>query len=272
MITVTSHKRLLYSLLLLACIPCWWSCGNVRQLQYLQGQFDTTRLSQVTRQEPIIQANELVSITVYSDDPRASAYYNLPASPTVSNTSDAASLTAPVMNTAVPGSVYLVNEAGYIQFPGLGPLKVAGLTKDSLYKTLQGLLADKLKNPYFIIRLLSYKVTMIGEVAKPGQFTIPNEKVSLLEAIALAGDLTPFGRRDNVLVIREINGQRSFQRLDLRSPEIMASPYFYLQPNDVVLVDLNKNKAAASEQATVRNISLATGIISVIAVLISVLK
>ncbi|HYD22251.1 MAG TPA: SLBB domain-containing protein, partial [Flavipsychrobacter sp.] len=126
--------------------------------------------------------------------------------------------------------------------------------------------------PYFIIRLSSYRVTMLGEVAKPGQFTIPNERISLLEAIALAGDLTSYGRRDNVLVVREINGQRSFQRLDLRNPEIMNSPYFYLQPNDMVLVDINKNKAAASDQATVRNISLATSIVSVLAIVISILR
>ena len=110
---------------------------------------------------------------------------------------------------------------------------------------------------------------MIGEVTRPGQFTIPNEKVSLLEAIALAGDLTVYGRRDNVLVIREINGQRSWARLDLRSPEILNSPFFYLQSNDVVYVDLNKSKAAANDQVVIRNISLAISIISVLAVIIS---
>lgn len=262
-------NRFLYLLLLVACIPAWWSCGNVRQLQYMQGQFDTTKLAQVQYPEPVIQTNELVSITVYSDDPRASAYYNLPAQPTLANT---ATVQASSLPSATPTSSYLVDEAGNIHFPGLGILKVAGLTKAELYKLLQEKLADKLQNPYFIIRLSSYKITMIGEVSRPGQFTIPNERVSLLEAIALAGDLSPYGRRDNVLIIREINGQRSYHRLDLRKPEIMSSPYFYLQPNDVVLVDMNKNKAAANDQVTVRNISLATGVISVIAILISVLR
>lgn len=269
MITHKSFHRLLYVIILLACIPGWWSCGNIRQLQYMQGQFDTAKLSQVTYPEPLIQSNEMISITVYSDDPRASAYYNLPVQATLSNT---AAVPSPIVNTTTPGSTYLVDEAGNIQFPGLGVLKVAGLTKNQLYKLLDSNLTGKLQNPYYIIRLSSYKITMLGEVAKPGQFTIPNERVSLLEAIALAGDLTVYGRRDNVLIIREINGQRTYARVDLRNPEIMASPYFYLQPNDMILVDVNKNKAAATDQATVRNISLATSIISVLAVIISVLR
>lgn len=268
-----SHSRFLYIILLAACIPCFWSCGNVRHLQYMQGQFDTAQLSQVKYPEPVIQANELVAITVYSDDPRASAYYNLPIQPSLANTGTLADATSGASALAAsPGSSYLVNSDGIIQFPGLGPLKVSGLTKKELYDLLMSRLSDKLKNPYFTIRLTSYRITMIGEVNRPGQFTIPNERVSLLEAISLAGDLTSYGRRDNILIIREINGQRTFKRLDLRKPEILGSDYFYLQPNDMVLVDLNKNKAAVSDQATVRNISLATSVISVLAVLITVLR
>lgn len=266
-----SLSRFLYVILLAACIPCFWSCGNVRHLQYMQGQFDTAQLSQVKYPEPVIQANELVAITVYSDDPRASAYYNLPTQPSLANTGTLADVGATTVSAST-GSTYLVNSDGFIQFPGLGPLKVAGLTKKELYDLLMSKLSDKLKNPYFTIRLTSYRITLIGEVNRPGQFTIPNERVSLLEAISLAGDLTAYGRRDNVLIIREINGQRTFKRLDLRKPEILGSEYFYLQPNDMVLVDLNKNKAAVSDQATVRNISLATSVISVLAVLITVLR
>ena len=268
MISILFKRRSIFYLVLLLSVPCWWSCGNVRQLQYMQGHFDTAKLSQVKYPEPVIQQNEMVSITVYSDDPRASAYYNLPEQPSITSTG---TVTGGVAASS-GGSSYLVDEAGFIQFPGLGALQVSGLTKTELYKLLESKLADKLQHPYFMIRLSSYRVTLIGEVARPGQFTIPNERVSLLEAIALAGDLTPYGRRDNIVVIREINGQRSWERLDLRKPEILGSPYFYLQPNDVVLVDVAKNKAAATDQVAIRNISLATSIISVLAVLISVLQ
>ncbi len=260
----------IFPLFLIAIVAITSSCGNVRQLQYLQGQFDTAKLSQVKYPEPIIQKNELISITVYSDNPLASAYYNLPSQTNVANTGAVTSLNPSA--SIAPASTYLVDEQGNIQFPGLGLLTVAGLTKAEVYKLIDSRLKDKLQNPYYIIRLSSYKITMIGEVSKPGQFTIPNERVSLLEAIALAGDLTAYGRRDNILIIREINGERKFQRVDIRNPEILNSPFFHLQPNDVVVVDLNKNKAAASDQATVRNISLATSVISVLAVLISLLR
>ena len=252
------------SLFFLVSLCC--SCGNVRDLQYFQGQFDTAKLKDVVYPEPLIQKNELLSITVYSDDPRASSFYNLPAAVG----SSAPTTTINSANTNInPGSSYLVDEQGNIQFPGLGTLTVAGLNKDQLYKILDSKLKDKLSNPYFIIRLSSYKVTMIGELAKPGIFTIPNERVSLLEAIALAGDLTVYGRRENILIIREINGQRTFGRVDIKDPNIMASPYFYLQPNDVVYVDLNKTKASANDAVAVRNITILLSVISVAAVVIS---
>ncbi|HEY0677958.1 MAG TPA: polysaccharide biosynthesis/export family protein, partial [Chitinophagaceae bacterium] len=167
MISKQSFKRLLYILLLSACIPCWWSCGNVRHLQYMQGQFDTAKLSQVKYPEVVVQKNDLINITVYSDNPIASAYYNLPVQQTTMV--PGTGTTAPV-NT---GSVYLVDGAGNIQFPGLGSLQVAGLTKDQVYQLLMSKLQDKLQNPYFIIRLANYRITLIGEVNQPGQFTIP---------------------------------------------------------------------------------------------------
>ncbi|MGB8190907.1 MAG: polysaccharide biosynthesis/export family protein [Chitinophagaceae bacterium] len=268
MIIRKSFRQLFYTLLLLACIPTWWSCGNVRQFQYFQGQFDTAKLSQANYPKLVVQKGDLLNIAVYSDNPQASAYYNLPNQPSITAANSTTQPT-PALNS---GSTYLVDDSGYIQFPGLGNLMVAGLGKDELYQLLKSKLTDKLNNPYFIIRLANYRITLIGEVAKPGQFTIPNERVSLLEAIGLAGDLTSFGRRDNVLVLREINGQRTQARLDLKNPEIMASPFFYLQPNDVVYVDMTRNKAAANDQVTIRNISLATSVISVLAILVGVLR
>jgi polysaccharide export outer membrane protein len=234
----------------------------------MQGQFDTLKLSQANYPVPLIQKNDLISISVFSDDPKASAYFNLPSSQTVYNTGTSVAPSTSISN-APAGSTYLVNEKGEIQMPGLGRLFVAGLTKTQLDSLLLSKLQGQLQNPYVIIRMDSYKVTLLGEVTKPGQFTIPNERISLLEAIALAGDLTPFGRRDNVLIIREINGERTFRRLDLKNPDILGSPYFYLQPNDMVIVEPNKSKSAANDQVVVRNISLAVSLISVIAVIIT---
>jgi polysaccharide export outer membrane protein len=245
------------------------SCGNPRQLQYLQGQFDTAQLSHVEYPVPVIQKNDLISISIFSDDPRASAYYNLPSQTIVNNTGTLES-TQPAAST-VSSSSYLVDEEGFIHMPGpgMGRIQVAGLTKNQLDSLILSKLQDKLKNPYTVIRLSSYKITLIGEVTKPGQFTIPNERVSLLEAIALAGDLTPYGRRENVLIIREINGHRTYQRVDLRDPNVLNSPYFYLQPNDIVIVDPNKTKASVNDQVVVRNIAIIVSIVSVLAVVVS---
>jgi polysaccharide export outer membrane protein len=244
------------------------SCGNIRDLQYLQGQFDTLKLSQAHYAVPVIQKNDLLSVTVYSDDPRASAYYNLPSLSTVNNSTISTEPASAAVG-ANYGSSYLVDQQGNIQMPGLGRFPVAGLTTGQVDSLIVSKLQGKLNNPYTIVRYNSFKITLMGEVTKPGQFTIPNEKISLLEAIALAGDLTPFARRDNVLLIREINGERTYQRLNLKDPNVLNSPYFFLQPNDLIIVDPNKSKAAASDQVVVRNISLAVSLISVISVIIT---
>jgi len=172
------------------------------------------------------------------------------------------------------GSVagYLVDESGIIEFQGLGPIHVEGLTKSQLKDTLDEKLANFLVNPYVTIRYLNNKFTILGEIGHPGVFTIPGDRLSMFEALGMSGDMTFFGRRDNVMVIREVNGKREFARLDITKPEVMASPYFYLQPNDVIIVEANKKKIAANDQVTFRNISIATSIISTFAILYSIFR
>jgi polysaccharide export outer membrane protein len=113
---------------------------------------------------------------------------------------------------------------------------------------------------------------MLGEIMRPGVFNIPGERINLLEALSMAGDMTYYGRRDNILVIRETNGKREFARLNILKPEIMASPYFYVQENDVVIIEANNRKAAASDQLAARNISLVLAFISTFAVVYSIFK
>ena len=269
---MNSSKGYSFCLIIICVIVIMSSCSSPRELQYMQGQFDTAQLSRALYPTPVIQKNDLINITVFSDDPKASAYFNLPSLQTVANTGATSAPTAGGSNVGSNGSTYLVDEEGQIQMPGIGKIMVAGLTKKQVDSVVISKVKDKLQNPYTIIRMESYKVTMLGEVTKPGQFTIPNERVSLWEAIALAGDLTPYGRRDNVLIIREINGERTFQRIDLKSPDIMKSSYFYLQPNDVVIVDLNKTKASVNDQVLIRNISLAMGIISLLVVIVTLAR
>lgn len=262
------------------------SCFSTRQMTYMQGSYDTAQLSQVKIPEAVIQQGDLLSIIVYSDNPEATALFNQSVV-TFGNGAGAAAASsggegganggtgsnAGAQGAGAPTSPgYLVDEDGNIQFQGLGLLHVEGLTKAQLKDTLNYRLKDYLTNPYYTIRFLNYRFTMLGEVQHPGIFSIPGEHISILEALGLAGDLTLYGRRDNVLIIRESEGKRQEARLDLTKPQVMASPYFYLQQNDVVYVEATKKKLAANDQATTRAVTITATVISTLAIVITLLK
>ena len=246
------------------------SCGDTKQLVLLQGKFDTAKLSIINPVEPIIRKGDIMSIIVYSDNPDATKIYNQSLIVTGN-----ASVIAPSGEAAVGGAPpaapgYQVDVDGNIVFQGLGKIHIEGLTKAALKDTLDARLMPFLQHPYYSIRFLNFKFTMMGEVTRPGVISIPGERINILEAIALAGDLTFYARRDSVLVIRENNNKREFARLDLRKPEIMASPYFYLQQNDIVIFEPTKRKVAANDIVTTRNITLALAIFSTFTVVYSI--
>lgn len=252
------------------------SCLNTRHLIYMQGQFDTARLSQVNLQENVIHKGDILSIIVYSDNPEATKIYNqqvITAGAAGPVTGGGGTVeTSGVSGNTPPSGGYQVDDQGNIEFQGLGLLHVDSLTKSQLQDTLIDRLKNYLTNPYVTIRFTNYRFTMLGEIAKPGIFTIPGDHISLLQALGMAGDMTFYGRRDNILVIRETNGTRQFARLDITKPEIMESPFFYLQSNDVVIVEPTKKKVVANDQTTVRNITIAATVISTIAILYSIFK
>src|SRR5450755_4631861 len=247
------------------------SCGNTKQLVLMQGKFDTAKLSIINPIEPIIRKGDILSIIVYSDNPDATKIYNQSLIATGNASVIAPSGEAQNIGGAPPAAPgYQVDVDGNIVFQGLGKIHVEGLTKAALKDTLDARLIPFLQHPYYSIRFLNFKFTMMGEVTRPGIISIPGERINILEAIALAGDLTFYARRDSVLVIRENNNKREFARLDLRKPEIMASPYFYLQQNDIVIFEPTRKKAAANDIVTTRNITLALAIISTFTVVYSI--
>jgi polysaccharide biosynthesis/export protein len=255
-------------LCLLLLTGCICSCGSTRQLQYMQGAFDTSKLSKYNLPVPTVQKGDLLSIIVYSNNPAATAIYNqsMLGGTTGSGSNSGGATTSP----SSPG--YLVDEEGNIQFQGIGKLHVEGLNKTHLTELLNSKLTAFLQDPYYNIRFINYKITLIGDVARPGVYSIPSERVNLLEALGLAGDLNITARRDNVRVIREQNGKRGFGVIDLREPDLFNNPYYQLQQNDIIYVDLGKSKAVANDAVAVRNIGLATTIISTIAIIVTVLK
>lgn len=255
------------------------SCIGVKNLQYLQGSFDTARLSKVELPEPVIQKGDLLGITVYSDDALATAAVTNPMAsvaptPTAGGQGGGPSSAASSTSGATASLGFSVNQSGEIQLYKLGIIQVEGKTRKQLADTLTLMYTNQgfLKNPYVEVRFLNYKITVIGEVARPGTISFPSEKLSAFDAVGLAGDITIYGRRDNVLVVREINGVRQFGRLNLKDPNVFLSPYYYLQQNDLVVVDVGKNKAAQNHQSTFQLISFGSSLLSITAVLISLFR
>lgn len=266
--TLFRVKPLFGIICLISMLAVTSSCTNIKNLQYMQGSFDTAKLSTYNIPIPVIQKGDLLSISVFSDNATTTAIYNQSA---VTGPSGLSTGATGVTSSSSPG--YLVDDEGNIQFQGVGKLHIQGLTKSGLIDLLNSKLKDTLlTNPYYNIRFLNYKITIIGDVARPSLYSIPSEKVNILEAISLAGDLNISARRDNILVIREQNGKRTFGTIDLRTPNLFNNPFYQLQQNDIIYVDLSKAKAAANDQTTVRNITIGATLISTIAIVISVIR
>jgi polysaccharide export outer membrane protein len=214
------------------------SCGSVNKIRYFNITRDSTARGLTSNPEAQIQKNDLLSITVSSLSSEDAKLYNMP------NTVAGAGA------NAIPGG-YLVDEAGNIQFPMLGTLKAAGLTKMQLQQDITNRLMDKklLLDPIISIRNLNYKVTVLGEVLHPTVVNVPSEKINLLEALGFAGDLTIYANRSNVLLIREEDNRRTFKVINLNSADIFSSPYYYLKPNDIIYVEPNKAKVTNNSLA-----------------------
>lgn len=246
------------------------ACQSYKKVPYLQ---DVEAVNQATQQETLYDAKimpkDLLTIVVSCTSPELAAPFNLTiASP--SNLSIQYTTTQPVLQQ------YLVDNEGKISFPVLGALTVGGLTK----KQAEQLIVDKLKpymkeNPIVTVRMVNYKISVIGEVVRPGTFTISNEKVNLLEALAMAGDMTVYGLRDNVKLIREdANGKQQIVTLDLNNAETILSPYYWLQQNDIVYITPNKAKARNSDVGNSTSLwfSATSILVSVVSLLVNILK
>lgn len=219
------------------------SCGNAKKALYFSGIKDDSTLASTEAPDSRIQPNDLLSINVSSLNPDATRIFNASSESDKNATNATASVP-----TVSGGSGYLVSKDGQIQFPVLGNLKVAGLTKDELKNKLTKELTDKkyLVDPIITVRFLNFRVTVLGEVAKPGVILVPSEKISMLEALGLAGDLTIYAKRNNILLIREENGKKATKRLNLNDANILNSPYYYLKTNDVIYVEPGRAKVASA--------------------------
>ena len=172
-------------------------------------------------------------------------------------------------------SGYLVDSSGNIQLLQLGIMHVAGLTTAQLKDTLQQQLVSYITGPLVTVSIINFQVNMMGEVARPGLITVPDGKLNILQAITESGDITTFGKRDNILVIREVNGKREFGRVNISSNHVFESPYFYLQQNDIVYVEPDKAKFISNDVITarnIRNLGIATSVLATILLVINLTK
>jgi polysaccharide export outer membrane protein len=229
--------------LLLLCTLLVCSCASTRPAVYFADEPDSATVRNLTPPKTYIQPNDILSISVSSINPQATLIFNSPNIQSVAATGSAGG------TLQTPG--YLVNPEGYIQFPVLGDIKVSGLTTDDIRKQISQSLVEKklLIDPIVMVRQLNFKVSVLGEVGHPTVINVPSEKISLLEALGLAGDITIYGRKDNVLIIREEGGVKKIKHIDLNSDELFTSPYYYLKSNDIVLVSANKNKIASTSRS-----------------------
>lgn len=209
----------------------------------------------------------LISIisTVY---PEATLHYNLPASnpATIENQSNRM-VTSPAQQT------YLVDSKGYIDMPEIGRLHVAGMTVEQLKDELTKKVTKKVSDAVVNVQLLNFQVVVAGEVTRPSNIKINRQRYSILDALTAAGDLTPYGRRDNVLIIREENGKRVFARVNLNSADLLTSPYFYLKQNDYIYVSPNSilQDNARYNQNNAFKLTVVSTVVSAASVLASLL-
>ncbi|HYH15434.1 MAG TPA: polysaccharide biosynthesis/export family protein [Flavisolibacter sp.] len=219
------------------------SCVNTKNATYFNNLNDSEIPVQVQSLEPVIQKSDLLSISVNSLNEEASKIFNAPNSTVVQASRPEAGVSQ--------ASGYLVSQDGNIQFPVLGTIKAVGLTKKQLKEKITQSLVEKqlLRDPIVDVRILNFRVTVLGEVAKPSVISVANEKITLLEALGLAGDLTIYAKRNNIMVLREEEGKKIIKRLNLNSNELFTSPYYYLKSNDIVYVEPNRAKITSTSQA-----------------------
>ena len=250
--------------MLLSWVILFSACNSTKEVVYLQDVVPLKQQDIERKYEVFIHEDDLLSIMVNSKDPQLALPFNMPLV-TYQIGSESAGQQRVLS--------YLVDTNGDIDFPILGKIHVAGLSRLELRDLIKEKLisGDYIKDPVVTVQFLNYKVSVMGEVARPGSFTITGDRITLLEALSMAGDLTIYGRRDRVAVIREENGKRTILFHDLRSSEIFTSPCYYLQQNDIVYVEPNKAKAGQRDINQNNSVSVWLSAVSVLAAVASLL-
>jgi polysaccharide export outer membrane protein len=255
-------NRMIKNFLFIILITGFSSCVSKKDIVYFQNdEIDQAKVS--NSYKTIIKPDDLLQITITALDIEAVRPFNL-AAVTYATSSNSAIGVA-------QQQTYLVDTKGEIEFPVLGKIKIGGLSRDETIDLLKSKLSpDYIKEPNVNIKIANYKISVMGDVQRPGSYNIPNERITILDALALAGDINISGQRNNILIIREEDAKKTQYRVDLRSNELLTSPVYYLQQNDVVYVEPNyaRIQSASANSNTSLFISI-TGLIITLITLIT---
>lgn len=217
------------------------SCVSKKNVVYLQQGVTENKEDKESKSlnyEPVLQVDDVLLIVVSAENPEVAIPYNLNITP----------LQGTILNAVSPYSLqsYLIDKDGNIDFPILGKIKLGGLTRIDAIQKIKILLEPHLKDPSVNLRILNFKISVIGEVNRPGSFPLQSERITLLEALSLAGDLTIYGNRNSILIIREKESVKTIEKVDITKRDFINSPYYYLCQNDQIYVEPNKTKVNAS--------------------------
>lgn len=241
-----------------------FSCKPRKELVYYQNIDSLTTSEKLNTYEIKIQPDDLLLIIVSAEDAESAIPFNL----TTASVPAAAGLNIPIGQQTI--QTYLVDASGSMTFPVLGKLQVGGLSRSELMQLLEVKISKYIKNPIITIRRMNFKISVQGEVNSPGTYSIDSDRMTLIEAISMAKDLTIYGQRNNILIIREINGVKSYNRVDITKADFINTPFYYLAQNDVVYVEPNKariNGAAVGSNTGVI-ISITSLLITIIALIV----
>jgi polysaccharide export outer membrane protein len=230
-ITQMLKQQYFKHVIILVLVSLISGCASSKKIDYFQETEGPQLNDSITNYEPIIQFGDILNINVSSLEPDVAIPFNIFES----------------QNNGVARPLpYIVNANGNIIFPSIGKFKVSGLTITEITEELNTKLLPFLNDPIINIRLINFKVSVIGEVRAPGSYTVLNERINVIEALALAGDLTIYGERSSITLIREQNGKRTFIDIDITDKALFNSPYFYLTQNDIIYVKANKTRVNSS--------------------------
>jgi len=233
--TINKFKEalLLFSIILIS------SCASRQEIVYFQDEPLSNEMASTNNYEIKFKPADMLTIDISAQDPEAVAPFLL--TPVAQNINNSLNI-----NNNLRIQTYLIDINGNIEFPVLGTLKMQGLSRVEATDMLKVKLSEYIKDPIVNVRLINFNITVLGEVKSPGTFTVQNERISLSDALGLAGDLTIYGKRDNVLLIREVDGEKRYAKFDLNSVNVLNSPNYYLTQNDVIYVEPNNARVRQS--------------------------